>query len=140
MREARKTLIRVIVLIWILAAVVITVGIVINLIRPFPLLPYVLGEVLGSVVSVFLMLHRYSTLDVELDMNKKSAVNHLKIMASLRAVIALAALMCGFWFSHLFYPFTVFTGLFGQKAAALLYPVVFRQKGEVQPQMDQEEF
>lgn len=128
MREARKTLIRVIVLIWILAAIVTVAGVVIYMIRPFPILPYVLGEILGSAVSALLMLHRYSTLDVELDMNKKSAANHLKLMASLRTLIALAALMCGFYFSHLFYPVTVFAGLFGQKAAALLYPVVFRKR------------
>lgn len=139
MREAGKTLIRVIVLIWILAGLVTAVGIVIYLIRPFPILPYILGEILGSAVSALLMLHRYSTLDVELDMNEKGAANHLKIMASLRALIALAALMCGFYFSHLFYPVTVFAGLFGQKAAALLYPAVFKEKGMPQPQTDQEE-
>lgn len=128
MKEARKTLTRVIALIWGLAAVVTAAGVVIYMIRPFSFLPYVLGEVLGSVVSSLLMMHRYSTLDVELDMNQKGATNHLKLMASLRALIALAALMCGFYFPHLFYPVTVFVGLFSQKAAALLYPAVFREK------------
>lgn len=128
MEEAKKTLIRVIILIWALAAAVLAVGIVICFIRPFPYLPYMLGEILGSTVSALLMLHRYLTLDVELDMNRKGAVNHSRIMASIRTLIALAALFLGFYLPQLFYPATVFAGLFATKAAALLYPVVFRTK------------
>ena len=128
MREAKKTLVRVILLIWVLAALVTVIGIVVCFIRPFPLLPYVMGEVFGSAVSTLLMMHRYSTLDVELDMNKKSAANHLKIMASLRSLISLAALLLSFYFQNLFFPLTVFMGLFATKAAALLYPVFFREK------------
>lgn len=128
MKEARRTLIRVIVLIWILAAAVTVLGIVVCFIRPFSFLPYVLGEMLGSVVSTLLMLHRYSTLDVELDMNKKSAANHLKVMASLRSLISLAALLLSFYFQHIFFPLTVFAGLFATKAAALLYPLIFRER------------
>jgi hypothetical protein len=130
MQEARKTLIRVTALSWILAVLVIAAGIVIAQFRPLAWKPYVLGEVLGSAVSSLLMLHRYMTLDVELDMNKKSASNHLKVMASLRVLILLAALMLSFWCSWLFYPLTTFFGLFASKAAALLYPVVFRDKKE----------
>lgn len=128
MQEAKKTLVRVIALIWILAAAVIAVGIVISLFVPFALLPFLLGELLGSMVSMLLMMHRYSTLDVELDMNRKSAVNHSKVMASLRAVAALAALFLAFYMPHLFSPVSVFAGLFATKAAALLYPIVFRTK------------
>lgn len=128
MQEAKKTLVRVIALIWILAAAVTAVGIVISFFVPFALLPFLLGELLGSMVSMLLMMHRYSTLDVELDMNRKSAVNHSKVMASLRAVAALAALFLAFYMPHLFSPVSVFAGLFATKAAALLYPIVFRTK------------
>lgn len=128
MREARRTLIRVIGLIWVLAAAVAVAGIVAYVVSPFSLLPYLLGELLGSAVSSVLMLHRYSTLDVELDLNRKSAVNHSRVMASLRTVAALVALFLGFYLPQLFNPFTVFAGLFATKAAALLYPVVFRAK------------
>lgn len=130
MKEAKKTLTRVIVLIWILAAIVLAVGIIIYFIKPFTFLPYFLGELLGSAVSSVLMLHRFQTLDVELDMNKKSAANHLKMMASLRALISLGALLFSFYFQQLFSPLTVFAGLFASKAAALLYPVVFRETGK----------
>ena len=128
MQEAKKTLLRVIGLIWALAAVVAAVGVVIWLFFPFRLLPYLLGELLGSAVSSALMFHRYSTLDVELDLNRKSAVNHSRVMASLRTLVSLAALFLGFYLPQLFSPVTVFTGLFATKAAALLYPVVFRTK------------
>lgn len=128
MEEAKKTLIRVIILIWVLAAVVLAVGAVIFFIRPFPYLPYMLGEILGSTVSSLLMLHRYLTLDVELDMNRKGAVNHSRIMASIRTLASLGALCLSFYLPQLFYPVTVFAGLFATKAAALFYPVVFRTK------------
>lgn len=129
MKEAKKTLIRVIILMWILAAVVIVIGIPLSIFTPVRLVPYVLGEVMGSAVSTLLMIHRYTTLDVELDLNKKSAANHLKMMASFRSLVSLLALFMGFYFRHIFFPFTVFTGLFATKAAALLYPVFFRDKG-----------
>lgn len=128
MQEAKKTLIRVIVLIWLLAAAVAAVGVVISIFVPFALLPFFLGELLGSMVSMLLMMHRYSTLDVELDMNRKSAVNHSKVMASLRAVAALGALLLAFYMPSWFSPVAVFAGLFATKAAALLYPIVFRTK------------
>lgn len=128
MREAKKTLIRVIGLIWILAALMMVIGTVVYFIRPFAFLPYFLGEVLGSVVSTLLMLHRYSTLDVELDLERKSAQNHLKLMATIRSVIALAALFLSFRFPGLFSPVTTFAGLFATKASALLYPLFFRER------------
>ena len=74
MQEAKKTLVRVIVLIWILAAAVAVTGIVISIFVPFALVPFLLGELLGSTVSMLLMMHRYSTLDVELDIDRKSVV------------------------------------------------------------------
>ena len=82
MQEAKKTLLRVIGLIWALAAVVAAVGVVIWLFFPFRLLPYLLGELLGSAVSAALMFHRYSTLDVK--RNNKEQPN--KIASMLRAI------------------------------------------------------
>ncbi len=128
MKEAKQTLYRVIGIIWLLAAVVMAAGLVVWILHPFSILPYVLGEVLGSGVSTLLMLHRFSTLDLELDLERKSAVNHSKVMATLRSLAALAALFAGFRFPWLFHPATTFAGLFATKAAALLYPVIFREK------------
>lgn len=134
MREAKKTLIRVIALIWMLAAVVIAVGGVIRTFVSFAFLPYLTGELAGSAVATALMVHLYSTLDVELDMNRKGAVNHSKLMASLRLLISLAVLWISFRFPQWFSPVTVFAGLFAAKVAALLYPVVFRSGNHVEPE------
>lgn len=128
MQEAKKTLIRVVLLIWVLAAVVLAAGGIVCLISPFPFVPFLLGELLGSAVSSVLMFHRYQTLDVELDLERKGAVNHSKIMASLRSLIALGALFLSFYLPHVFSPVAMFAGLFATKAAALLYPIVFRTK------------
>lgn len=128
MQEAKKTLIRVIVLIWILAVAVLIIGGIIYAIAPFSFLPFFLGELLGSAVSSVLMIHRYQTLDVELDLERKGAVNHSKVMASLRTLIALGALFLSFYLPYLFSPVSMFAGLFATKAAALLYPIVFRTK------------
>ncbi len=127
MREAKKTLRRVILLIWVLAAVVMAAGGVIRLFYPLQMLPYFLGLILGSGISTLLMLHRFSSLDIELDMNEKGAEGHLRFMATLRLLICLAALFAGFYFRQWFNPVTVFAGLFATKAAALLYPLFFRE-------------
>lgn len=140
MKEAKKTLLRVIVLIWILAAAVLLVGLVVFVVRPFSFFPYFLGEMLGSAISVLLMLHRYSTLDVELDLERSKAQNHLKLMASLRSLAALAALFLSFKVPWLFSPVTTFTGLFATKAAALLYSVVFRENTVLTEEGEENEF
>jgi hypothetical protein len=128
MKEAKKTLLRLIGLIWIFAAAVIVVGMIVRIAVAYPVLPYILGELLGSTVSTLLMLHRYSTLEVELDLERKKAVGHSRVMASLRAIAALIVLFVSFWWPSLFWPVTTFAGLFATKLAALLYPVFFRQK------------
>ena len=131
MKEAKKTLLRVIGIMWGLAAVVLIVGAILFAIHPFPYFPYVIGEVLGTLVSGLLMWHRFNTLDVELDMAKKNAIRHLRMQASVRSLISLLTLLLSFYFRQYFYPVTVFAGLFATKAAALLYPVIFREKQDL---------
>lgn len=131
MKEAKKTLLRVIGIMWGLAAVVLIVGAILFAIHPFPYFPYVSGEVLGTLVSGLLMWHRFNTLDVELDMAKKNAIRHLRMQASVRSLISLLTLLLSFYFRQYFYPVTVFAGLFATKAAALLYPVIFREKQDL---------
>ena len=88
MKEAKKTLLRVIGIMWGLAAVVLIVGAILFAVHPFPYFPYVSGEVLGTLVSGLLMWHRFNTLDVELDMAKKNAIRHLRMQASVRSLIS----------------------------------------------------
>ena len=98
MKEAKKTLLRVIGIMWGLAAVVLIVGAILFAIHPFPYFPYVSGEVLGTLVSGLLMWHRFNTLDVELDMAKKNAIRHLRMQASVRSLISLLTLLLSFYF------------------------------------------
>ncbi|MCI5882627.1 MAG: hypothetical protein MRZ84_01140 [Eubacterium sp.] len=130
MQEAKKTLIRVIGILWILAALVLVIGAIVAIFHPFSYFPYAAGEILGTLVSSLLMWHRFNTLDVELDMEKKKAIGHLRMQASLRSLICLLVLLLGFYFRQFLSPFTVFMGLFATKVAALLYPVIFREKKE----------
>lgn len=131
MKEAKKTLLRVIGILWGLAAVVLVVGAVIYAIHPFPYFPYMTGEIVGTLVSGLLMWHRFDTLDVELDMAKKNAIRHLRMQASVRSLISLLTLLLSFYFRQYLYPVTVFAGLFATKVAALLYPVIFREKTQL---------
>ncbi len=126
MKEARKTLLRVIALIWALAAVVAIVGVILHVTISISLVPYILGILLGSLVSSLLMWHRYTTIDVEVDMSEKGAVNHSRAMATLRTIICLATLFVAFRFPVWVSPVTVFIGLFATKVAALLYPIMYK--------------
>lgn len=130
MEEVKTTLHRVILLIWCLAAVTVAAGIIVHIFVSFSLLSYLLGVLLGSGVSTLLMFHRFSALDLEMDLEEKQAVRHSKAMAVLRTLFALAALFAAFRLPNLFAPVTVFIGLFNAKAAALLYPVFFRGRDD----------
>ncbi|MCR5797331.1 hypothetical protein [Eubacterium xylanophilum] len=131
MREAKKTLIRVNLIIWVIGGVTAIVGLILAIWLSINLLSYILGDVLGCACSSVLMLHRYMTLDAELDMAKKTAKNHLKVMATLRTVFMLFVLFLGFYKPDIFWPVTVFVGLFSTKIAALIYPFIFRESSAV---------
>jgi hypothetical protein len=119
MKIAKRTLIEVIVGIWILAAVVILAGV---FFVPNPL-AYTLGEVVGSLTSSAMMFHLYCNLEIELDLPENKAVNHSRIMSALRSFIELGVLAGSFYISHWVLPYTVLAGLFGRKLAALAIPI-----------------
>ncbi len=118
MEIAKKSLIEVIAGIWILAGAVILAGV---FFVPNPL-AYVLGEIVGSLVSSLMMIHLYCNLDIELDLPEKKAVNHSRIMSALRSLIELGALAGSFYISRWVLPYTVLAGLFGRKLAAIAVP------------------
>lgn len=128
MKETKKTLYRVIALIWLLLAVVLIIGLLVRLFWPFLVLPWILGGIFGGSVSTVLMFHRFSTLNVEMDLERKKAVNHSRVMASMRSIMALAALFIGFRMPGVLSPVSIFAGLFATKIAALLYPAVYKDK------------
>ena len=60
---------------------------------------------------------------------KKTLVRVIALIWILAAAVAaLAALFLAFYMPQWFSPVSVFAGLFATKAAALLYPIVFRTK------------
>jgi hypothetical protein len=118
MKEARISLWEVVIGIWIFAAVVILAGI---FIVPNPL-AYVLGELVGSVTASGLMFHLYHSIDVELDLPKKRAVSHSRVMGIFRSGLEIAVLFGSFFVPDWILPYTVFAGLLSRKFAVLLVP------------------
>lgn len=128
MKEAKRSLIEVIIGIWFLAVVVILAGVFFVPSK----IPYVLGEVTGSLVATLMMVHLYHCLDHEMDLNRKNAVNHSRWNGFLRALIEIVVLLGSFYIAEWIMPYTVLAGLFGRKFAPFLVPVMerFRLRNE----------
>ena len=122
MKAAKISLLEVIAGIWLFAAVVILAGV---FFVPNPL-AYVLGEVVGSATSSLMMLHVYRSLDIELDLSEKRAVNHARFTSMLRSLIEIAVLTGSFFVPDYVLPYTVLAGLLARKFAAMLVPVMER--------------
>lgn len=118
MKIARISLLEVIIGIWLLAVIVILAGV---FFVPNPL-AYVLGEIVGSVTASAMMLHLYRSIDIELDLPEKKAVNHSRVMGTTRSVIEVAVLFASFLVAEWISPYTVLAGLLARKAAALMVP------------------
>lgn len=118
METAKISLWEVIIGIWLLAAVVIVAGV---FFVPNPL-AYALGEVAGSLTASAMMLHLYHSIDIELDLPEKKAVNHSRAMGMVRSVIEIAVLFGSFFVSDWVLPYTVLAGLLSRKFAALMVP------------------
>ena len=118
---AKKTLYRVILGIWITAAVVILVG--------MWFVPNVwaclAGELLGSGIATALMFHLYHCIDVELDIDEVKARGHSKWNAMIRLAIEIAAIAGCCFIPDYIHPVAMLVGLFGRKTGALLVPLVF---------------
>ncbi len=122
METAKISLWEVIIGIWLLAAVVVVAG----LFWTSNPLAYVLGELVGSLTASAMMLHLYHSIDIELDLPEKKAVNHSRAMGTVRAVAELAVLAGSFMLPDIILPYTVLAGLLSRKFAALMVPVIER--------------
>ena len=122
MKTAKTSLWEVIAGIWILAAVVIAVSLI-GISHP---VPYVLGEIAGSLAAMLLMLELYHSVDVELDLPEKRAVSHSRLHAILRSCVELALLVAAFFAAEWISPYTVLIGLLGRKFGTLLVPLMER--------------
>lgn len=122
MKTAKISLLEVIIGIWLLAILVIFAG-VFFVSNP---LSYVLGEVVGSATASLMMLHLYRSLDIELDLPEKKAVNHAKFTSVVRSLIEIALLAGSFFIAEWVMPYTVLAGLLARKFAAMLVPLMER--------------
>ena len=122
MKTAKISLLEVIIGIWLLAILVIFAG-VFFVSNP---LSYVLGEVVGSATASLMMLHLYRSLDIELDLPEKKAVNHAKFTSVVRILIEIAVLAGSFFIAEWVMPYTVLAGLLARKFAAMLVPLMER--------------
>ena len=118
---AKKTLYRVIIGIWITAAVVILVGIW--------FVPNVwaclAGELLGSGIATALMFHLYHCIDVELDIGEVKAGAHSRWNAMIRLAVEIAAIAGCCFIPNYIHPVAMLVGLFGRKIGALMVPIIF---------------
>ena len=122
MKTAKISLLEVIIGIWLLAILVIFAG-VFFVSNP---LSYVLGEVVGSATASLMMLHLYRSLDIELDLPEKKAVNHAKFTSVVSSLIEIAVLAGSFFIAEWVMPYTVLAGLLARKFAAMLVPLMER--------------
>lgn len=118
MKIARISLIEVIIGIWLIAVVVILAG-VFFVSNP---LAYIAGEIVGSATASGMMLHLYHSIDIELDLPEKKAVNHARIAGAVRSLLEIAILFASFFVSGWVSPYTVLAGLLARKIAALMVP------------------
>ena len=118
---ARKTLHRVILGIWILAAIVCVSGVWFVEYKP----AYLLGEIAGSGIATGLMFHLYHCIDVELDIGEVKAPAHSRWNAMLRLFIEIAAVAGCCFIPEIINPITVLIGLFGRKIGAMMVPLFF---------------
>lgn len=118
MKIAKISLMEVLIGIWLLAVIVILAG-VFFVSNP---LAYVLGEIVGSLTASAMMLHLYHSIDIELDLPEKQAVNHSRGMGIIRSVVEIAVLFVSFFVAKWISPYTVLAGLLARKFAALMVP------------------
>ncbi len=118
MKIARISLVEVLIGIWLLAIIVILSGVFV-VSNP---LAYVLGELVGSLTASAMMLHLYHSIDVELDLQEKQAVNHSRVMGMVRSAVEIVVLFAAFFFAEWISPYTVLAGLLARKIAALMVP------------------
>lgn len=120
MKEEKRTLISLVIGIWIIMVIISVIG---CLFSASPL-RFLFGEVVGSAIASVLCVHMYQTLDVALDLDEEHAKGHVKKGAFLRGMITVVLLFLAFYFHHWIHPIAVFLGAFGLKVAVYIRPLV----------------
>ncbi|WP_455718242.1 ATP synthase subunit I [Anaerosporobacter sp.] len=86
-------------------------------------LSFILGEVLGSVIAIFLAIHLNASIGRALDMNEEGAAKYTKKMAILRLIIMGCAVVVALTFPEVFNLLGTLFGILGLKISAYLQPL-----------------
>lgn len=119
MKEAKQSLTRLIIGIWICMIPVSVLGLVLTAGQ----IGFLFGELIGCVLATAMALHIYHTLDVALDLDPEHAARHAKSGSVVRSMITIVILAIGFWLRHWINPIGIFTGMMGLKLSVYLMPV-----------------
>lgn len=123
MEEARKTLAKLILGVWIMMALITLAAVVIQLVMDRSPLSFFLGELLGSITTTGLFIHMYNSIDIALDAGER-AKSYTKRSAFIRSFIAVAVLAFSCYFSATFNPFGTLLGLLGMKLSVYIQPLL----------------
>lgn len=87
---------------------------------------WVLGVLLGACVAGLMLRHLYVAVDRALDMDGEHASKYMKKSATLRLLMAAAALALGAFVPKVFHVFGVFFGVLCLKFSAYLQPLTHK--------------
>lgn len=87
---------------------------------------WVFGVLLGAVAAGIMLRHMYVTIDRALDMDADHAAKYMKKSATLRLLMAGAALAAGAFLTQIFHVFGVFAGILCLKFSAYLQPLTHK--------------
>lgn len=87
---------------------------------------FALGVLLGAVAAGLMLRHLYAAVDRALDMDAERATKYMKKSATLRILMAGAALAVGAFFPAIFHMFGVFMGVLCLKFTAYLQPLTHK--------------
>ncbi len=127
MKKAKTTLYRVMSLIGGWGLLYLLAGGVVHIWYSYSYPAYAMGCFIGTGMSELLMLHRFHTIDLELNLPRKKAVTHARISGGIRGVLLLAVLFLAFRFPAVFSPVGTIFGCFSTKLAVWTYPVIFQE-------------
>lgn len=87
---------------------------------------YVIGLVIGCILSAFIAIHLYKSLDYCLDLDPESAEKAMKKKTMIRFFIMLLAVGTSFCFPKVIDPIGLFIGMMGLKISAYFQPFIHR--------------
>lgn len=122
LEECKKTLNGMLLGILVYAIVFAVVGLAISNNK----VAYFIGLVLGCIISAFMAIHLYRSLDYCLDLDPESAEKTMRKRTLLRFLIMLVAVGLAFCFPNVINPIGLFFGMMGLKISAYFEPFIHR--------------